>query len=115
MQIQSTGLPLTPRPDERPVSAVDSGVVSARPVRADTSATPQSKEAVIAAVDKLNEAMAASSQSLKFEIDDDTKQIVVKIIDQSTDEVVRQIPSEEALQMAKSIDRMQGLLIRQTA
>lgn len=115
MQIQPTGLPLAPRLDERPAAVADSGAVSARPVRADAAPTPQSKEEVSAAVDKLNEAMAASSQSLKFEIDDDTKQIVVKIIDQSTDEVVRQIPSEEALQMAKSIDKMQGLLIRQTA
>jgi flagellar protein FlaG len=101
--------------DERPAAVADSGAVSARPVRPEVVTMTHSKEEVSAAVDKLNEAMAASSQSLKFEIDNDTKQIVVKIVDQSTDEVVRQIPSEEALQMAKSIDKMQGLLIRQTA
>ena len=115
MQIQSTGLPLTPRMDERPAAVAESGAVAGRSVRADAAIPPPSKEDVSAAVDKLNEAMATSSQSLKFEIDDDTKQIVVKIIDQSTQEVVRQMPTEEALQMAKSIDKMQGLLIRQTA
>ncbi|MDN4035779.1 flagellar protein FlaG [Massilia sp. YIM B02443] len=117
MQIHTTGLPLTPRLDERPAAAAESGAVAGRPVRpeSDMATTPPSKEDVSAAVDKLNEAMQVSSQSLKFEIDDDTKQIVVKIIDQSTQEVVRQMPTEEALQMAKSIDKMQGLLIRQTA
>jgi len=115
MQIQSTGLPLTPRLDERPAAVAESGAVAGRPVRPDAATTPPSKEDVSAAVDKLNEAMVNSSQSLKFEIDDDTKQIVVKIIDQSTREVVRQMPSKEALEMAKAIDKMQGLLIRQTA
>lgn len=115
MQIQSTGLPLTPRLDERPSMVAESGAVAGRSVRPDATTPPPSKEDVSAAVDKLNEAMVASSQSLKFEIDDDTNQIVVKIIDQGTQEVVRQMPTEEALNMAKSIDKMQGLLIRQTA
>ncbi|TXG00391.1 flagellar protein FlaG [Massilia arenae] len=115
MQIQSTGLPLSQRLDERLDAVADSGAVAGRQVRLDATNTPPSKEEVSAAVDKLNEAMVTSAQSLKFEIDDDTKHIVVKIIDQSTQEVVRQMPTEEALQMAKSIDKMQGLLIRQTA
>jgi flagellar protein FlaG len=67
------------------------------------------------AVKKLNESMAASAQSLEFSIDQDSKRVVVKLIDQNTKEVVRQIPSAEALQMAKSIDKMQGRLINQTA
>jgi flagellar protein FlaG len=44
---------------------------------------------------------------------------VVKVIDQDTREVVRQMPSKEALEIAKSIDKlqekMQGVLISQTA
>jgi flagellar protein FlaG len=75
-----------------------------------------SREDVSAAVKKMNDAMTSSSQSLQFSIDEDSKDIVVKVIDQSTKEVVRQIPSKEALQIAKSIDKMQqGLLINHTA
>ena len=78
------------------------------------------REDVSAAVKKMNDAMLGSSQSLQFSIDEDSKDIVVKVIDQSTKEVVRQIPSKEALQIAKSldksIDKMQhGLLIDHTA
>jgi flagellar protein FlaG len=64
---------------------------------------------------KMNESMLGSSQSLQFSIDEDSKDIVVKVIDQNTNEVVRQIPSKEALQIAKSIDKMQGLFINQKA
>jgi len=115
MQIHSTGLPLSARLDERPAAVAESGALAARPVRADAATTPPSRDDVSAAVSKLNEAMLSSSQSLKFEIDDDTRQVVVKIIDQSTQEILRQMPTEEALHMAKSIDKLQGLLIRQTA
>ncbi len=115
MQIQSTGLPPISRLDDRPAPTVENSAVTGHPMRADAATAPPSREEVSTAIEKLNGAMMASSQSLKFEIDEDTRQIVVKIIDQVTEEVVRQIPTEEALQMAKSIDRMQGLLIRQTA
>jgi len=121
MQIQSTGPQLTPKLDDRPVAPVGQAAVAGRAVALDTpasvSATTKSpgKDEVSDAVKKLNQAMPQSAQSLQFEIDQDSEQIVVKVIDQSTKEVVRQMPTEEALEMAKAIDKMQGLLIRQTA
>jgi hypothetical protein len=36
---------------------------------------------------------------------------IIKVVDTATDTVIRQIPSEEAIAIAKSIDKMQGLLI----
>jgi flagellar protein FlaG len=56
------------------------------------------------------------AQSLEFSIDDDSNRTIVKVIDQSTKEVLRQIPTPEALQIAKSIDaRSGGLLVDQEA
>jgi flagellar protein FlaG len=40
---------------------------------------------------------------------------VVKVIDQQTKEVIRQVPTQEVLEISKAIDRAQGLLIRQQA
>lgn len=114
MQIQSIATPGSPKLDERPALVGQEAVVARRASRETPLAAP-SKDELSDAVRKLNEAMPPSAQSLEFEIDEDSKQVVVKIIDQSTKEVVRQIPTEEALEMAKSIDKMQGLLIRQTA
>jgi len=115
MQIQPLASSPAPKLDDRPVQASGPAAVQARKPAQDAPSLAPGKEEVSAAVKKLNESMPPSAQSLEFEIDETSKDVVVKIIDQSTREVVRQIPSKEALEMAKAIDKMQGLLIRQTA
>jgi flagellar protein FlaG len=67
------------------------------------------------AVDRLNDTMRAKAQGLEFMIDTDSKRLVVKVVDQQTKEVIRQVPSQEVLEIAKALDRAQGLLIRQQA
>ncbi|CDG81908.1 flagellar protein FlaG [Janthinobacterium agaricidamnosum] len=71
------------------------------------------------AVSDLNKSPQATAQGLVFSIDEDSKRTVVKVIDQSTKEVLRQIPTVEALQIAKSLESAQGaqsgFLIKQTA
>jgi len=64
---------------------------------------------------EINKSMQALSQELEFSIDPDTDRTIVKVIDQRTQEVIRQMPSAEALEIAKALDRLQGLLIRQQA
>jgi flagellar protein FlaG len=122
MNIQALSSPTVSKSDDRPAAGIDSPAVSST-TAAKTASTPTdpaakakpSRDEVNAAVKKLNESMPASSQTLEFSVDHDSKEIVVKLIDQDTKEVVRQIPSVEALQMAKAIDKMQGLLIHHTA
>jgi flagellar protein FlaG len=115
MHIQALGSPVTLKLDDRPVQAADHAAVQASAKAADSAAAAPSREQVSAALKRINASMAASSQSLEFSIDDDSKHTVVKIIDQATREVVRQIPSAEALDIAKSLDKMMGLLISQKA
>lgn len=75
-----------------------------------------SKKDVEEAVAKLNKSVQERAQGLEFSIDDDSKRTIVKVIDQRTKEVLRQIPTPEALQIAKSIDARQGgLLVNQEA
>lgn len=122
MNIQSLGSPTNQKLDDRTVGADASSAAAsaagAKPAATQAGAsakTDPSRGEVDAAVKKLNDSIAVSSQTLEFSVDDDSKQIVVKLIDQSTKEVLRQIPSAEALEMAKSIDKMQGRLLHQTA
>lgn len=77
--------------------------------------TPPTREEVKNAVNNINAALQASSQNLEFSIDDDANAVVVKVIDQSTKQVLRQIPTQEALEIAKSLDKVQGLLINLNA
>ncbi len=68
---------------------------------------------------EVEKAVAPMAQELQFSIDKDTNKTVVKIMDTATNKVVRQIPSEEVMELAKSIgemqDKMQGLLVQQKA
>ncbi len=55
------------------------------------------------------------SNNLSFSIDDTTGKTIVRVTDGETGEMIRQIPSEEILAIAQSLDKMQGLLLRQKA
>jgi flagellar protein FlaG len=116
MNITPVGSPLTTKMEERPVQPVEQyAAVSGVAGKTAAAEAAPSREDLSAAVKKINESMPASAQSLQFSIDEDSKDIVVKVIDLNTKEIVRQIPSKEALEIAKSLDKMRGLLLHQTA
>ena len=49
--------------------------------------------------------------SVRFERDSDTNELVVKITDPETDEVIRQIPSEELLELSRHLEELRGNLV----
>ena len=53
------------------------------------------------AVDTVNHAIGLRNTNLKFEIDQKT--VVTKVVDSSTGEVLRQIPSEDVLRLSRAI------------
>lgn len=67
-------------------------------------------EQVEAAVNQIQQFTEALTQNLKFSIDEDTGKTVVKIVDMQTQEVIRQIPSEEAIKIASTLGKIQGVL-----
>jgi flagellar protein FlaG len=79
------------------------------------NAAEPNREALLQAVDEVRKAIEPVAQDLLFSIDDDTGHTVVKVVDASTDEVIRQIPSAEVLAIAKALDKLQGVLIKQEA
>lgn len=78
------------------------------------TASPK-KEEVEKAVAALNDFVNPLSTALSFAVDDDSGKTVVKILDQTTQQVIRQIPSKEALEIASALDKFKGLLIQQKA
>lgn len=73
------------------------------------------------ALDVVNQAVALDQRSLSFSIDDVSGRSVIKVVDFETDELIKQIPSEELLKVAQDIKRLQeemgqsiGLLIDKT-
>lgn len=47
---------------------------------------------------------------LNFTIDDGTEDVVVKIMDKETDEVIKQFPAEEILELREKMQDLSGLL-----
>ena len=47
---------------------------------------------------------------LNFSIDDDTEDVVVKIMDKETDEVIKQFPAEEILELREKMQDLSGFL-----
>ena len=78
------------------------------------STDPQHRE-LTKAVGQLQEFVQSMKRNLEFSIDSDSGQIVIKVIDSETDRVIRQIPPEEVLHFARSLNERQGSLIRMKA
>lgn len=74
-----------------------------------------SRDQLNKAVSELNQSPRIKTQGLQFSIDEDSKRTVVKVIDQETKEVLRQIPTKEALEIARSFELAKGQLIDQSA
>jgi flagellar protein FlaG len=67
-----------------------------------------SLDAVKEAVKSGNTMLQSVSSSLSFEIDSATKQVVVKIVDRNTGELVRQIPTVEMLDFMRRMKELEG-------
>lgn len=67
------------------------------------------------AVKMLNEHVAPALQSVEFSLDQETDRMIVKVVDTATHKVLRQIPNEEVIAISKTLDKLQGLMIKQTA
>lgn len=54
-------------------------------------------------------------RDLNFALDDSSGRMVVKVTDRASGNVVRQIPSEEALRLAENLEQMRSLLFEAQA
>lgn len=106
---------------EQPVALVVSPALSAKSVTVQTASAVQQPDAVAAqkqlgqALQSINKALQELPSSLEFAIDEDSNRAIVKVMDQQTKEVIRQMPTAEALEIAKALDKLQGILVRQKA
>ena len=76
------------------------------------SATPQQ---INDAIKLTNDFVGQINPHVEFSLDNTKGQMIVKVMDTETKEVIMQMPSEEMLAFAKSLDKLKGLLIHQKA
>jgi flagellar protein FlaG len=122
MQVQALDASTPPPPaglGGAGVAAGSSNVAGGAVVATDTNPkqtpTNASAQQVQDAVAKANTSLQSIPTSLQFQIDPASKQVVVQLVDTADNTVLRQVPTAEVLEIAKSIDQMQGLLIKQVA
>ena len=66
---------------------------------------------VIEAIEKANRALQTNNAYLKFSIHEKTHQIMVKVVDSQTDEVIRELPPEKVLDMVARMWELAGILV----
>ncbi len=66
-------------------------------------------------ISDINTQLQSMHTELNFSIDSETDRMVLKIVNSETDEVIRQIPAEEALRIASRLSKLLGLLVDHSA
>ncbi len=86
-------------------------------VNQNTQNQAEQSESTMSGIKQLTDAIAKSmnmdmsSARVSFSKDTNTGDIVIEIIDSETDEVIKQIPSKEVIELRKRLGDLQGLLL----
>ena len=97
------------------IAAKPTGAAKPQPIEtpkapAPTQADPkEARRTLEEATEHLNKEMTRNNRDLSFSVDDVSNKVVVTVKNRQG-EVVRQIPSEVALQVAQNLDDIKGLL-----
>lgn len=63
------------------------------------------------AIDEANQRTKFTKKAFEYAVDDKTNRIAITVRDQETDEVIREIPSEETLDMVAKIWELAGIIV----
>ena len=70
-----------------------------------------SREQTVKVIQSMNDFLKASSSHLKFEFHEGAKEYYVTLIDNKSNEVIREIPSKKVLDMYAAMTEYLGLLV----
>ncbi|MBF0283709.1 MAG: flagellar protein FlaG [Magnetococcales bacterium] len=102
--------------DAKQARAAGEGAVPLKP--SDPVRKTQSMELDRASMEKLTEEINQSLNSvtaLNFSVDSDANRVVVKVMDRQSNTLIRQIPSEEMMDLAKRMKDLQGAFVNAKA
>lgn len=102
----------TPVPGNVPTPVASSAVSQPAPPVRQAAPDPQQ---IRQALESIKAAVPAAASALQFSLDDQTGKTIVRVTDSETGELIRQIPSEELLEIAHAVDKFQSLLLKQRA
>ncbi|AQZ94993.1 flagellar protein FlaG [Halopseudomonas phragmitis] len=129
MDMGMLGTPGAERPAGAAVSAAAGKVISLVAGKAPEAPDNQNKTALPAVVDvqpadrqslekavsDMQDFVQSVRRDINFQLDDGTGQVVVRVTEAATGDVIRQIPSEEALRLAENLSEIRSLLFEAEA
>ncbi len=65
------------------------------------------------ALDEINHSLKMASIGVRFEFDKEANTMITKVVDVESGEMIRQMPSEEVVRIAKAMNNLKGLLFAQ--
>jgi flagellar protein FlaG len=102
-EVDRQGVALAVKPMEKPQ------ITAPKPNQINFDPKKQ-QENLAQAINLLNEQMVSTKQGLGFSVDKSVPVPIVTVRNNSNGEVIRQLPSEEAVKMAHHLDSLKGFL-----
>lgn len=103
-------------PQASPVAAAAKAAeIDAEVSKKEPEEATQSREPVEDAVIAIQSFVQSIRRDLNFSLDDSSGRVVVKVTDGASGDVIRQLPSEEALRLAESLEEVRSLLFKAEA
>ena len=102
------------QPDVAPSNTLDAS--TGIPSRAATEqATETDREALDAAVSDMQNFVQSVQRDINFNVDDSSGRVVINVTEATSGDVIRQIPSEEALRLSENLSEIRSLLFKAEA
>ena len=98
----------------RPLDKASERVDAVRKEKEEVAQEPQVEENQVAPEELLQQIKNLTEDglySVRFERDERVNQLVVKIVDRDTDEMIRQVPAEELLNLSAILSDMRGNIV----
>ena len=78
-------------------------------------AVKPTREAVDQAAHRIEKFVQSVGRSMSFSVDASSGHSILRVVDPQSGQVIRQLPAEETLRVAKAVEYMQSMLVNQRA
>ena len=113
MKVENVGVEMTPKYENVEANKKEVKAHSTEPVK-EVKTVETNEKNVKEAVEKINKHLETSNTRIKFKIHDSdyslNDKVSIKIIDEDSDKVIAEIPSEEAIELSEKLHKIIGFL-----
>lgn len=97
--------------EERPISKRSDRSVDAKGTEKENGEKVYTEKQIKQAIDEANQITKMTKKSFEYAFDDQTNRVSITVRDLETDEVIREIPAEETLDMLARIWELAGIVV----